>query len=86
MKNFLNAILNLTQKAQPNDAVRYRLVDFLVFNSAFGRCSNYSVPITSSFVVHPECRHMHRQCIQDAQIVMSVNIDEDKIGVRLDIT
>ena len=41
-----------TPKTQPNDALRRRLVEFLVFNSAFGRHRHWWIPITSySFII-----------------------------------
>ena len=41
-----------TPETQPNDALRGRLVEFLVFNSAFGRHRHWLIPNTSySFII-----------------------------------
>ena len=52
MGHFFSSKPSWTPKTQPNDALRRRLVEFLVFNSAFGRHRHWWIPITSySFII-----------------------------------
>ena len=52
LNHFFSSKSSWTPKTQPNDALRRRLVEFLVFNSAFGRHRHWLIPITSySFII-----------------------------------